>query len=664
MSQIIRDFLFNINFQEDKFERADGNTEVISIVENDNKSTKFKFNFEEALEDGTNVLVKIKHNTGFSKEYVLCIKNKEAELILTNSIAVAGFLKMTISFIGNDNEILTPTQFQNKILVKESIIGETPIPEDDSKLLEGLISQVNVLNAETKKATTEAKVATERVNEVIDDAEEAKSEIDESRNIIIELQNKSKEMVDEYNNLVEQVKTVLSNITNRGHIYGIKRKITDLNGNKNTSTAWIKIYDNAGLVAEAQKGTDSNVRNDYDNLYPWNKIITLNYDTTNKKVNAYYGDDNFAWDGSNGEVLTRVPKLWIKRLFPVQEDDGYYEYRLIADFELQDFIEVQQFEAGRYKIYKDSDNIAHSFSGVVPTYNTNIKTFKQYATNLGEDFCLVDWRRFVIETLYLVEYGDNNSQAKIGNGIQSYTKATSLLAESNINRIIVSSAGTGLWIGKTICIGTSGDWNSGVAANREITAIEDYNSDGVTGKAIYFDGDAVNIAVGNVIWGSAQKTGECDSLGMKSGCLNNNGYHSMIYRGFEDIIAHLYEFIEGLNIKDYQTYVNDDPSTYAPDVFDGKYKALSYANPNNTEGYIKVMGFDKQHPLIALPTELGASTSTGYADYCYSKNAGNRVARVGGYFNGGANCGFFYWYFGSGSSSSDWNIGARLLKYQ
>ncbi|MDY2735400.1 hypothetical protein, partial [Intestinibacter sp.] len=216
MSDIIRVFDFKVNFQEDKFERADGSTEVISIVENDNKSTKFKFNFEEALEDGTNVLVKIKHNTGFSKEYVLCIKNKEAELILTNSIAVAGFLKMTISFIGNDNEILTPTQFQNKILVKESIIGETPIPEDDSKLLEGLISQVNVLNAETKKATTEAKVATERVNEVIDDAEEAKTEIDESRNIIIELQNKSKEMVDEYNNLVEQVKTVLSYITNRG----------------------------------------------------------------------------------------------------------------------------------------------------------------------------------------------------------------------------------------------------------------------------------------------------------------------------------------------------------------------------------------------------------------------------------------------------------------
>lgn len=488
--------------------------------------------------------------------------------------------------------------------------------------------------------------------------------IESMQKIVDKLNEEAEEILDEYENLVQEVQTVLSNINTRGHIYGIKRKITDLSGNINTSTAWTKIYDNEGLVAEAQKGTNTSVRNDYDNLYPWNKIISLNYDTTNKKVNAYYGDDTFAFDGSNGEVLTRIPKMWIKRLFPVQEEDGYYEYRLIADFELQDFIQIDQFEVGRYKIYTDSNNIAHSYSGMVPKYNTNIKNFKQYATNLGEDFCLVDWRRFVIETLYLVEYADNNSQSKLGNGIQSYSKATALIAESSVNRIIVSSVPTGLWIGKTICIGASGDWSSSIAANREITSIETYSDGSVSGYVISFSGDPVNIAIGNVIWGSAQKTGECDALGMKSGCLNNNGYHSMIYRGFEDIIAHMFEFIEGINIQDYQSYVNYKPTTYAPDTFDGDYQKLSYANPNETEGYTKIMGFDKQNPLIALPTELGASSSTGYTDYCYSKNAGNRVARVGGSFNYGALCGFFYWHFNSDSSHSHWYIGARLLKYQ
>ncbi len=73
------------------------------------------------------------------------------------------------------------------------------------------------------------------------------------------------------------------------------------------------------------------------------------------------------------------------------------------------------------------------------------------------------------------------------------------------------------------------------------------------------------------------------------------------------------------------------------------------------------MGFDKNNPLIALPTELGASSNNGYCDYCYSKNNGNRVALVGGYFINGAVGGLFFWYFSYSSSNSNWNIGARLL---
>lgn len=224
MSQIIREFFFNVNFQEDKFERADGNTEVITIVENDNKSTKFKFDFEEEIQDGTNILVKIKHNTGFVKDYVLCIENKKAELTLTNSIIVAGTLKMTISLIGEDNEILTPTQFQNKILVREAITGKMPIPEDDSRLLEGLISQVNVLKAETKKTIEQAKDATEKINEVI---KNVKSEIDESHNVITEIQNKSKE-IDE--KTTQNTKSIQTNRTDINKILSeyITKAVNDL----------------------------------------------------------------------------------------------------------------------------------------------------------------------------------------------------------------------------------------------------------------------------------------------------------------------------------------------------------------------------------------------------------------------------------------------------
>ena len=487
--------------------------------------------------------------------------------------------------------------------------------------------------------------------------------IESMQKVVEELSEKAEEILDEYKNLVQEVQTVLSNVTNRGHIYGIKRKITDLNGNINTSTAWTKIYDNAGLIAQAQKGSDSNVRNDYDNLYPWSEIVTVNYDTETKKVTAYYGDENFKFDGSNGEVLTKKPKMWIKRIFPIQEEDGFYEYRMIADFELQDFIQIDPYMDGRYEMYVDEDNIGHSKSGVYPTYNKNIKQFEEYARNLGDDFCIEDWRRFVDETLYLVEYADNNSQSTLGRGVSEWSEKKALVAESNVNRIIVDNAST-FPIGRSICIGTNAAWNSAVAKDRTITSIETYSKDGISGYAIYFDGDAVNIAVDNDIWGSAQKTGDCDTLGMKSGCLVNDGRHSVIYRGKEQIHSNMFKFIERLNIKDYQTYVSYNPSNYLPDTFDDNFDKLGYANPNETEGYIKILGFDKKNPLIALPTVLGASSNNGYCDYCFSKNNGNRVALVGGNFNSGAEDGLFSWHFSSSSSNSYWNLGARLLKHQ
>lgn len=209
MADIIRVFDFVVNFQEDKFERKDGSTDVITIVESDNKSTKFKFYFEEELQDGTNVLVKIKHNIGFAKDYVLCIKNKEAELVLTNSITIAGFLKMTISFIGNDNEILTPAQFQNKILVKEAITGETPIPEDDSKLLEGLISQVNLLNDDTKKAVEGIENTFDQINKKLDEKIETINERDNEQDGKITLNKESiKKIQAENERLREDIKSI------------------------------------------------------------------------------------------------------------------------------------------------------------------------------------------------------------------------------------------------------------------------------------------------------------------------------------------------------------------------------------------------------------------------------------------------------------------------
>ena len=443
--------------------------------------------------------------------------------------------------------------------------------------------------------------------------------------------------------------------------YGIKRLITD-----NTIASWTRIGDAEGLKANATKN-GSEVANDFDNCYPWSDIRRCNVDPVTGQVLAYYGETGYKADGSNGEVMVKIPEFWWKRERVPDEFGNVYEYIYIADYARAGYKKSEEFFVGAYLLSTTDEEgtiVAHSKSGVIPRYSTTLANFRSYAKNTGDGFCLLDYHYFLLQMLYLVEYATYNSQNALGNGLVAMNTAKALIAENNVNRIIVSSAGTGFWVGKTICIGATDAWNSSVAADREITSIEDYNDGQITGKAIHFDGDPVNIAVNNVIWGSAQKTGGNDVLGNKSGCLNNNQYHPVSYRGIEDIFGHLFQHVDGINIKDFQAYICKNPSEYANDKFDTPYEKLGYINSETADSYSKKLGLDEKHPEIALPIEVGASSSTGTTDY-YWAQTGNRLAYVGGNFNyNGTKAGFFSWHCSNASSSSYWYYGARLLKYQ
>lgn len=447
-----------------------------------------------------------------------------------------------------------------------------------------------------------------------------------------------------------------------GKNYGIKRLITD-----NTLPTWTRIADAEGLTANATKnGTE--VANDFDNLYPWSHIRKCNVDAATGQVLAYYGETGFQADGSNGEVMVKIPEFWWKRERLPDEFGNVYEYIYIADYARAGYKKSEEFFVGAYIISTETTEgdtiIAHSRSGAIPKYNTTKASFRNYAKALGEGWQLMDYHYFLLQMLYLVEYAHYNSQSMLGNGIVGFNTAKALIAENNVNRIIVSSVGTGLWVGKTICIGATDAWNSSVAADREITSIEDYNDGQVTGKAIHFNGDPVNIAVNNVIWGSAQKTGENDSLGNASGCLINDSYHSVNYRGIENIFGHMWQHIDGLNIKDYIAYICKDPASYENDKFDAPYEKIGYVNAETTDSYIKKLGLDEKHPEVALPTEIGASSSTGACDNYWCAE-GNRIAYVGGGFSYyWSKAGFFAWTCGNASSHTYWYCGARLLKHQ
>ena len=445
-----------------------------------------------------------------------------------------------------------------------------------------------------------------------------------------------------------------------GKNYGIKRQITD-----NALASWSRLADAENLVAKATKD-GTKVANDFDNCYPWSEMKRCNIDPVTGKIKAYYGEIGYAEDGSNGEVMVKVPEFWWKRERKIENDGKEYEYIYIADYARAGYKKSEEFFVGAYLLSttKGDSEKAHSVSGAIPKYNSNLATFRTLAKGVGKGFCLLDYHYFLLQMLYLVEYANYNSQSMLGNGIVAFNTAKALKAEDNVNRIIVNSVSTGLWVGKTVCIGVNDAWNDSVATDREITSIEDYNDGQITGKAIYFDGEPVNIVVDNTIWGSAQKTGGNDALGNASGCLNNNSFHPVNYRGIEDIFGHMWQHIDGLNIKDYQAYICKNPDNYANDLFDAPYEKLGYLNEETTDSYIRKLGLDDKHSEVALPVEVAASSSTGVCDN-YWCSTGNRIAYVGGYFlNLWSKAGFFAWRCSSAASDSNWACGARLLKYQ
>lgn len=447
--------------------------------------------------------------------------------------------------------------------------------------------------------------------------------------------------------------------TDEKSIYGIRRLLTD-----NTSTTWERIEDSTDFVANAKKEVIDDVRNDFDNCYPWREIKSCNVNEYGDIV-SYYGEPDFAFDGSNGEVMTRIPTFWYKREIIEDNEAKEWEYIYIASYEVEGYTKSNSFLVGRYNLSTDINNVAHSIKGNPLKVNTNITTMRSYAKNLSTRYCLLDYRFFIIQLLYLVEYADFNSQNVLGNGIISYSQAKTLIEEENTNRFIVSSSQLGFYVGKTIAIGSTGAGQIQVAYGRTITEINDYVSDdgSVKGKEIIFDGEPVNIVTNNTIWGCAQIGGDCDELGMSSGCLVSDNYHSMIYRGIENIFGNVSQILDGINIQNGKTYICKDPSSYAVDVFTEPYKALDYINLTTSNSYALRRGCDSNEPAIAFPTVGGGSTSTGVCDIYYY-GAGNKMVAGGGDFNSGLNAGLFCLCCSGNSNGAFMFWGARLLKYQ
>lgn len=456
--------------------------------------------------------------------------------------------------------------------------------------------------------------------------------------------------------------------------YGVR-----FGGSANSGATVQRLYDAVGLTANV--GTDTQTAtNDFDNIYPWSgRKRACGYwdENSNFVVNAYEGEAGYTTDGSNGEVWVETPLFYYKHTYG---DDGSEEI-IISPSPLDGFypspIHINSDGSLSKKAYTAAypmavvDNKPTSRSGVYTTAMslnsgmTNARKLgaKYTTTTVAEQYtkCLLMW----------VEFATRDIQTKMkGCSSLSYsTNHKATVAEDATNRIIISSSNAAVYvIGQGIAIGTTlGSAN--IANNRTVTAIEVYDD---SNSVIRFDGDPVNIAVGNIVFAIAWKTGSCDSVISSSGSpvSNTSGKYTCIYRGEETPFGNAFEWISDVLFKREGSGTTEDPYTYdiyfLPDTtkyssgsITDDYVKVNYQLPPST-GYVKKLGYDERFPFLRIPCEIGASTTTYYADYYYRPNYAVTAVGVGGYWNGWTYCGPCYWLCSRAPSYTAVDRRARL----
>ena len=438
-------------------------------------------------------------------------------------------------------------------------------------------------------------------------------------------------------------------------IYGVKR----VWNTENVSDTWERTDASVGMEANPTIGTKIG-KDDFSYVMPWAGIVSKCCDMDTGETVAYIGEPGY--DPTKYMVLTEYPGFYFKRW-----RDDTYEYVQISAGAFDGAVYIEPWEWGRYpSSLMGSKHV--SMSGKHPDCRITRATVRTRSKAAGEGFYSMDSTSYwAYSMLVLVKYASLNTQEKVCKGYY-YLRYTdqdkALVAEQSANRIVIAltTAASEYLVGNAVEIGTSLG-GAQVAKQRLITRVEDYRSGSVTGKAIYFDGDPVNIAVGNIISHCANISGTTDSLGMKDGCLVNDGKHSMLLLGHEH--NGQYAFVDNVNRYQGKLYVCYDNAATKDNVgdSDANYKALAITFPTSS-GWQLLEGFDPEHPLEMWCEKLGGSSvGKGNGAYLWSNNnAAWYVLFVFGGAGDGANAGLPYVYAHSGSGYAGWYIGGVLLK--
>lgn len=367
---------------------------------------------------------------------------------------------------------------------------------------------------------------------------------------------------------------------------------------------------------------------------------------------AYYGDENYTEDGSNGQVMVFQPAFYYKVVplklkknsdsgigYHLRKANYYVSSKPKTGFKLHpafydgngneiDYILYSAYEGSMY----DSSTQAY--------VNDNVDKSITYED--GDLLCSVAGKKPI-----------SGLRSGLGTKQNFETMAQNRSTGWHLETIKATSANQLLMI---IELGTM---NTQTGIGQGVVTIADnkaYNCSSLTGSTA---------SLGN---GTGQAVKTVNEIGGTETTYNVNGKVSVSYRGVENPWGNIWKHIQGINIwgdgsmGGGQPYVAND-FTFNESKHSDNYEPVGFTL-TNANGYISAMGYgSEEYDWLLMPSETGGTSALPVGDFFYVTPDlnGYRIALGGGSWNYGGFAGGFFGRCGYNVNSRNMSAGGRLL---
>ena len=363
-------------------------------------------------------------------------------------------------------------------------------------------------------------------------------------------------------------------------------------------------------------------------------------------INAYYGDESYTEDGSNGQVMDYQPKFYYLiaplKLDRISTGIGYHLRK--ANYYVSD----KPHPGFKPWPIKDED-------GNVPDYIL----LSVY------DGCLWDKSAgaYVLDDAQTADFAADKLSSIAG--AKPMSGVTQNLTRANVERLArnrgpgwhsyniqAASVNQLLMMIEYACFDMQTAIGKGVC---DITDNASYNCSSLTGSTA---------ALGNASGRAAETVSDINGT---QTAYTEDGKVSAAYRGMEDIWGNIWDFVDGVNIwgdgkmGGGQPYICNDYK-YAEQKTDGNYQPAGFTLAN-ANGYISAFGYNPDYDWLFLPSETLGSRTLPVGDWIQvNPNLnGYKSLLLGGSWAGGNSVGGFFWYADSDVNDHLKTIGGRIM---